>query len=135
MILLPDEIIRHILEFNADFHPNLLACHKEMLEDPPYYWKKVIGGFKPGIGEHATWYDFKRNERIRMNYDPTIPQWEEDIYLHAIEITPKHNEHNSRFIYLYYGWKRRKNFNWCWTTREIVSIRHNSATYTYLGTY
>lgn len=135
MNLLPDEIIRHILEFNADFHPNLLACHKEMLKDPPYYWKKVCGGFKPGISDHVTWCDFKRKGQIRMDYNPTMPQWNEYLYLYAIEIsaaeiTPKNGEYSSRNIYLYYGWKRRKNFNHIWYQRWL-----NSFGTLFLGTY
>ena len=134
MSILPEEIIRHILEFNADFHPNLLACHEEMLEDPPYYWQKVRGGFKPGIGDHVTWFDFKRNGQIRMDYHQTMPQWNEFVNLYAIEIsaeiTPKNAGYNSRYIYLYYGWKRRKNFNHIWYQRWL-----NSLGTLYLGTY
>ena len=138
-ILLPEEIIRHILEFNADFHPNLLACHEEMLKDPPYYWKKVCGGFKPCIGDHVTWGDFKKcNERIRMDYNPETMThnylWNEYVNLYAIEIsaeiTPKNGGYNSRNIYLYYGWKRRKNFNHIWYQRWV-----NSFGTLFLGTY
>lgn len=31
MIESPVEVVRHILEYNADFHPNLLKCHAELL--------------------------------------------------------------------------------------------------------
>ena len=40
MIELPEAIIRHILEYNADFHPNLLKCHKELMDHRPQYYKK-----------------------------------------------------------------------------------------------
>ena len=131
MNLLPDEIIRHILEFNADFHPKLLACHKEMLKDPPYYWKKVC---RRRFSWDIPWCDFKRKRQIRMDYNPTMPQWNEYLYLYAIEIsaeiTPKNGEYNSRNIYLYYGWKRRKNFNHIWYQRSL-----NSFGTLFLGTY
>jgi len=41
MIELPEEVIRHIREFNADFHPNLLKCHTELLENKPIYYSRI----------------------------------------------------------------------------------------------
>ena len=112
MTILPDEIIRHILEFNADFHPNLLECHKEMLKYRPCFYKRVKGGFTPGLSDHPTWHNFKKNNHQINVYIPgtTILF---NLKLYAIEITPE-RERNTRFyhsrdIILYYGWERKNN--------------------------
>ena len=59
---LPEEIIQEILSYNADFHPNFMKCHEELLIDRPCYYKRVHAGFKPGISDSPTWHNFsKRN--------------------------------------------------------------------------
>ena len=42
--------------------------------------------------------------------------------------------YNSRYIYLYYGWKRKKNFNWLWTAKDLA-IPASFRGQTYIGTY
>ncbi len=132
MIELPEEIIRHILEYNADFHPNLLKCHKELMDHRPQYYKKVIAGFKPGIGDHPTWHNFKKNDEITIHLQHRFNQYAFPdrnpiltlkLKLHAIEITGEMmSETNRRVmtkmgyvgtwrnINLYYGWDR--NIKW-----------------------
>jgi len=109
MIELPEEIIRYILEYNADFHPNLLKCHAELLEDRPCYYKRVVAGFEPGICDSPTWHNFKKNETIRVPFSTSMGQIKYGT-LYAIEITPKRHRSNrywhSRDIILYYGWGR-----------------------------
>tara|TARA_Y100000816_G_scaffold276480_1_gene245703 strand:- start:382 stop:780 length:399 start_codon:yes stop_codon:yes gene_type:complete len=110
-ILLPDEIIRHILEYNADFHPNLLKCHQEMIIKKPVYYKKVIGEFK-----HSTFFILNRNNN---NKNDEISIYTHQglvckLNLYAIEITPEISSNSNRFvrdIHLYYGWSRKINKN------------------------
>ena len=129
MIELPDEIICHILEYNADFHPNLMKCHKEMEKYRPQYYKRVVKGFCPGIGADRMWRNFSaRNREIILHLFPPHTSIRErigsgDIYkvvhklkLYGIEITPEEemSELSSlissrvgyRNIVLYYGWDR-----------------------------
>ena len=41
MVILPTEIINYILEYNVDFHPKLLKCHKELLSNRPLYYHRI----------------------------------------------------------------------------------------------
>ena len=127
MILLPEEIIKEILSYAPDYHDNLLRTHKEMLENRPCYYKKVVAGFSPGIADSPTWHNFKKNDEIRV--------WKRGIRgpmeyvllkLHAIEITPWRNtnvvRYHNRDINLYYGWAKARN-EYFW--QEILSAdRH-----------
>ncbi|VVU94468.1 hypothetical protein CPAV1605_190 [seawater metagenome] len=126
---LPEEIIRYILDFNFNtnrflkfnsnkeyfafnliHNPKLFKCHSELMLNRPYYYKKVIAGFTPGISDSSNWHNFSRNEIINIcnRYNSDIVQ----VKLHAIEITPERPDNNyywhSRDIYLYYGWVRKK---------------------------
>ena len=114
-ILLPDEIIRHILEYNADFHPNLLKCHQEMIIKKPVYYKKVTGGYKHStlqcISDHQIWDNFKKNDEISIYTHQGLVY---KLNLYAIEITPEISSNSNRFvrdIHLYYGWSRKINKN------------------------
>lgn len=124
MILLPEEIIEEILSYAPDYHDNLLRTHKEMLDNRPCYYKKVIAGFSPGIADSPTWDNFKRNDEIRLWKLGTGagPMEYMVLKLHAIEIT-SHRPPNDRYwhdrdINLYYGWRRATDRNF-W--REILS--------------
>ena len=121
---LPDEIIDLILSYAPDFHDNLLACHMEMLTDHRFvYFKKVVAGFTPGIGEDPNWNNFKKNDEIRIwrratrnrreHYDG--PMMFMTLKLRAIEITPERTaaeigrHWHARDINLYYGWAKITN--------------------------
>ena len=127
MILLPEEIIKEILSYAPDYHDNLLRTHKEMLENRPCYYKKVVAGFSPGIADSPTWHNFKKNDEIRV--------WKRGIRgpmeyvllkLHAIEITPWRNtnvvRYHNRDINLYYGWAKARN-EYFW--QEILSAERH----------
>ena len=66
-------------------------------------YKKMTGGFSPGIGGSPTWCNFsKNNHKISVwtrNNKETM-----ELKLHAIEITPNDEYYDVRYIHLYYGW-------------------------------
>jgi len=124
MSQLPEEIIELILSYAPDFHDNLLSCHRELLTDHrPIYYKKVVGGFKPGIGNSPDWDNFKGNDEIRIWRPGTHnfggPMVFMKLKLRAIEITPEREVYggeeeagrwwNTRNIILYYGWTKMTN--------------------------
>jgi hypothetical protein len=94
MIKLPHEIIRYILEFNANHYPYLQQCHIEMLENRSCFYKRVF----LNLTNH-TWNNIKNNITLHIPYGWTIV-----LERHAIEVTPKHN--NNRSLILYYGWSK-----------------------------
>ncbi len=98
------------LEFNLEHKPNLLKCHAEIMENRPYYFKKVVAGFSPGISDDPTWHNFKRNDIITI-YSSQGSEYK--LKLYAIEITPKRLTNtvhwHDRDIHLYYGWVKRIN--------------------------
>ena len=86
---LSDEIIDLILSFAPNFHDNLLSCHKEMLTNHrPIYYKKVVAGFAQ---EQEDWYNFKKNDEIRIWRRGTfnLAGVFMKLKLRAIEISPK----------------------------------------------
>ena len=82
---LPEEIIEKILSYAPDYHPNLLKCHTEILKNRPCYYKKVVAGFKPGIGNHPTWQNFTKKNNHELKF---VAPWLPNLKLYAMEITP-----------------------------------------------
>lgn len=130
MSQLPEEIIDLILSYAPDFHDNLLSCHEEILTNHrPIYYKKVVGGFTPGIGNSPDWENFKRNDEIRIwrrgTYNIAGPMVFMKLKLYAIEITPEREIYGGeeeaghwwqqRDINLYYGWTKISN-KYFWDT-------------------
>ena len=122
---LPDEIIDLILSFAPNFHDNLLSCHKEMLTNHrPIYYKKVVAGFAQ---EQEDWYNFKKNDEIRIWRRGTfnLAGVFMKLKLHAIEISPQRGGgrrrggggrwRRSRVMILYYGWTKMTN-KYFWNT-------------------
>ena len=135
MILLPEEIIQEILSYNADFHPNLMKCHEELLIDRPCYYKRVHCGFKPGICDNPTWHNFseKNNEISIWRRNPTVENYGAMVFmklkLHAIEITPERERTDrywhTRDMKLYYGWARMTDMNF-WNTVTKANLIHDT---------
>ena len=133
---IPEEIIRHILEFNTNkiiynlfknktnniffyyyiskYYLKLSNCHKELMKKRPCYYKVSVAGFTPGISDSPTWHNFKRNSTIIESYYINGVLNHIELELFAIEITPETynlkpeitTNDKSRDIRLYYGWKR-----------------------------
>jgi len=128
---LPEEIIELILSYAPDFHDNLLRCHEQMLTDHrPIYYKKVVAGFTPRIGNSPDWENFKQNDEIRIwrrgTYNIAGPMGViKKLKLYAIEITPEREIYGGeeeagrwgqqRYINLYYGWTKIPN-KYFWDT-------------------
>ena len=120
---LPDEIIDLILSFAPNFHDNLLSCHKEILTmHRPIYYKKVVAGFTPRIGDSSAWCDFKRNDEIRIWRRGTfnLAGVFMKLKLRAIEISPERTNperrrQRGRVVILYYGWTKMTN-KYFWNT-------------------
>ncbi len=106
---LPDELWNLIKDYQIDYKKNhnrrLKLCHGQIFSDHrPVYYKKVTGGFSPGIGGSPTWCNFsKNNHKISINGMV--------LTLYAIEITPNDEYYDVRYIHLYYGWVILKNFD------------------------
>ncbi len=106
MIILPDDIIRHILEYNANYHPNLLECHKELLKNRPCYYKRVVSSFRIDV-ENMRMFKINTDHLIYINIlyeEPYIK-----LNLNAIEVSPVISGYpytDFRNIVLYYGWTR-----------------------------
>ena len=117
---LPDEIIDLILSFAPNFHDNLLSCHKEMLTNHrPIYYKKVVAGFAQ---EQEDWYNFKKNDEIRIWRRGTfnLAGVFMKLKLRAIEISPERTNperrrQRGRVVILYYGWTKMTN-KYFWNT-------------------
>ena len=98
----PDDLWNIIKDYQIDYKKNhnrrLKLCHGQIFSDHrPVYYKKVTGGFSPGIGDNPTWCNFsKNNHKISINGMV--------LTLHAIEITPNDEYYDVRYIHLYYGW-------------------------------
>ena len=129
MSQLPEEIIDLILSYAPDFHDNLLSCHEEILTNHrPIYYKKVIGGFTPGISDSPNWHNFKRNDEIRIwrrgTHNFAGPMVFMKLKLFAIEISPERNaadiarHWHSRDIILYYGWVNNPDIHFHYTLCE-----------------
>ncbi len=110
-ILLPNDIIRYILEYNipksinnlfrkksnylyfdyylSNYHIKLLDCHKEAMGKRPCYYKVSVGGFTPGISDSPIWHYFKKNSTIREWYYINGVANYIELELFAIEITPE----------------------------------------------
>ena len=111
----PDDLWNIIKDYQIDYkknhHRKLKLCHGQIFSDHrPVYYKKVIGGFSPGIGDSPTWEHFS-------NRNNEISQWTRNnketmvLTLHAIEITPYSHYTDERYIILYYGWVYLKKLN------------------------
>tara|TARA_Y100000816_G_scaffold174628_1_gene125673 strand:+ start:1390 stop:1788 length:399 start_codon:yes stop_codon:yes gene_type:complete len=106
MIILPDDIIRHILEYNADYHPNLLKCHKELLKNRPCYYKRVVSSFRMDV-ENMRMFKINTDHLIYINILDEEPYIK--LNLNAIEVSPVISGYpytDFRNIVLYYGWTR-----------------------------
>ena len=111
----PDDLWKVIKDYQIDYKKNhnrrLKLCHEQIFSDHrPVYYKKVTGGFSPGIGDNPTWFSFSKNNNV-------ISCWSNNrlermkLKLHAIEVTPNDEYYNVRYIHLYYGWVILKKLN------------------------
>ena len=128
---LPEEIIDLILSYAPDFHPNLLKCHAQLLENRPCYYKRVHAGFKPGISDSPTWHNFPaRNHTINVRFQTAMGEpYTFPLTLHAIEITPERPPNDrywhSRDMNLYYGWAKMTDLDF-WNTVTKANLLHDT---------
>ncbi len=128
---LPEDLIELILSYAPDFHPNLLKCHAQLLENRPCYYKRVHVGFKPGISDSPTWHNFPaRNHNINVRFQTAMGEpYTFPLKLHAIEITPERPPNDrywhSRDMNLYYGWAKMTDLDF-WNTITKANLLYDT---------
>jgi len=109
--MLPDEIIKEILSYNADYHPNLMKCFKEMLGNEPAPCGKTLT--LESLPDFENWrnrgYGKNNIEDHTFRGNPMSPGYMK-LKLHGIEIAgARLNNDNTKYIRivkLYYGWAK-----------------------------